>query len=190
MPPRFIQASSADSPSGTWAPQDRETLQNSGKPMARYISEKMPRLSHSYLNDTLGKHVVSAIELLRSSPSWESFVQAYRGPSLLSEAVRYLPHPAASLLHSIRSRGVPVTMADGEWSAEKIQDMARRGPHKSAITPSSSVKKWPALPSKAFGSCYRCTKWQTGSAFVFPPWESSPNATVVPALSTTSRSVG
>jgi hypothetical protein len=59
-------------------------------------------------------------------------VQAYRGPSLLSTAVKYLPHPATPLLDNIRSEGVPVTMSGDEWSAEKIQEMARRGPHKSA----------------------------------------------------------
>jgi hypothetical protein len=101
-------------------------------PLARDSSEKIPKPRHSYLNDSLGKHVAAAVRLMHLSSSWESFVQAYRGPSLLSTAVKYLPHPAAPLLDNIRSEGVPVTMSGDEWSAEKIQEMARRGPHKSA----------------------------------------------------------
>ena len=46
--------------------------------------------------------------------------------------MKSLPHPAAPLLDNLWSEGVPVTMAGEDWSADKIQDMARRGPHKSA----------------------------------------------------------
>ena len=105
------------------------------------MSEKRPRLQHSFLNDILGKQVVSAVRLLHASPSWESFVQAHRGPSLLSEAVQHLPHPAAPLLHRIRTEGVPVTMADAEWSSEQIHNMARRGPHKSAMDHAAFVRE-------------------------------------------------
>ena len=104
----------------------------SGPNVARDTPEKIPKLWHSYLNDSLGKHVASAVQLLHASPLWESFVQAYRGPSLLSSAVKYLPHPAASLLATWRSEGVPVTMSGEDWSKEKIREMAQRGPHKSA----------------------------------------------------------
>ena len=131
--------------------------------MARNTSEETPNVRHSFLNDTLGKHVTSAMQLLRASSSWESLVQAYRGASLLSSAVRFLPHPAAPLLDKIRSEGVPVTMSGDAWSAEKIQEMARRGHTSPPRTmPRSSVTKWQTLPSKVFGWSYhypKCKIW-------------------------------
>jgi hypothetical protein len=141
MPPRFNHTSLADTPNCTHGPLVQKAVPSPGTPMARYASEKVPKLRHSYLNDSLGKHVVSAVQLLHASPSWDSFVQAYRGPSLLSAAVRHVPHPAAPLLHNIRSEGVPVTMSGDKWSPAKIRDMARRGPHKSAKDHAAFVRE-------------------------------------------------
>jgi hypothetical protein len=96
MSPQFNHTLVADNLSSTASRLERMATQNSGTPRARIASEKFPKIWHSYLNDPLGKHVTSAVELLRLSPSWDSFVQAYRGPSLLSSAVSDLPHPTAS----------------------------------------------------------------------------------------------
>jgi hypothetical protein len=90
MSPQFNHTLVADNLSSTASRLERMATQNSGTP-----SEKFPKIWHSYLNDPLGKHVTSAVELLRLSPSWDSFAQAYRGPSLLSSVVSDLPHPTA-----------------------------------------------------------------------------------------------
>ena len=132
MPPRFNHPSLTENPSSTTDRPDRLAPLSSGINEARDPQKKTPKVWHSYLNDSLGKHVAKAVQLLHASSSWESFVQAYRGPSLLSSAVGSLPHPAAPLLANWRSEGVPVTMSGEDWSHEKIQETARRGPHKSA----------------------------------------------------------
>jgi hypothetical protein len=141
MPPRLNHSSVAGVPGGTSGRLVPTTLQGPGTSLAREPQEKIPRVGYSYLNDSLGKHVTTAVQLLHASPSWDSFVQAYRGPSLLSSAVRYLPHPASSFLTNVRSEGVPVTMSGEEWSPEKIEEMARRGPHKSAKDHATFVRE-------------------------------------------------
>jgi hypothetical protein len=140
-PPRFKSTTLADPPHCTLGLPEQKAVPSPGNPWARDASEKVPQLRHSYLNDSLGKHVASAVTLLHSSPSWDSFVQAYRGPSLLSTAVQHLPHPAASFLNNIRLDGVPVTMSGDEWTPEKLRDVVRRGPHKSAKDHATFVRE-------------------------------------------------
>ena len=41
-------------------------------------------------------------------------------------------HPAHRLLHQYKTRGVPVSLADGPWSQQQLRTHLTRGPHKSA----------------------------------------------------------
>ena len=78
----------------------------------------------------LGKLVQSFSATLSISASWEEFVRSVRGRPCLAESVRTLPHPAAPLLHHLRTVGAPVSCKSAhEWSADRLAAAIERGSH-------------------------------------------------------------
>ena len=67
-----------------------------------------------------------------SSPSWESFVNEFRGPSYLSSNLDEVDHQAAALLRKWRDEGVPVLSSSDPWTLEQKDACIERGCHKSA----------------------------------------------------------
>jgi hypothetical protein len=139
MPPRSSVHPASATPISSTVSGNNETAPT-GDFMAR-TQEKKRKATYKLLNDQLGKLVTDAVHNLRNSSSWEAFVQAYRGPPLLSEAVAHLPHPAAALLHDIRTNGVPVNVGGEEWTREKLEATAARAPHKSAQEHAAFVRE-------------------------------------------------
>jgi hypothetical protein len=141
MPPRSSVYPASATPISSSVSRTRETNPSwEPSPKAR-TQEKKRKAAYDLLNDQLGKLVTDAVHTLRNSSSWEEFVHAYRGPSLLSEAVAHLPHPAATLLNDIRENGVPVNVAGEEWTKSKLEAAAARGPHKSAQEHAAFVRE-------------------------------------------------
>lgn len=104
------------------------------------ITSKARYTATSLRADRLGKLVLSAIERYTHSQSWESFVQAERGLSHLSDTVQTLPHPAAPLLQLLREEGAPVDVRDPLWTPAQLLEKLQRGPHKSAIDHAEFVR--------------------------------------------------
>ncbi len=63
---------------------------------------------------------------------WTEFIHSVRGRSCIAPLVGTLPHPAASLLDSLRRVGAPVLSTTRDWSREQKDAAAFRGSHKSA----------------------------------------------------------
>ena len=70
-------------------------------------------------HDRLGTLVSELIDAFTSSPSWESFVHEFRGPSYLAPELDELDHPAADLLRQWRDEGVPVLSDSEPWTLEQ-----------------------------------------------------------------------
>ena len=75
-----------------------EQVNSSAKRSSKRIDTQQIR------NDRLGTLVRQLCESLHESPSWESFVNEFRGPSYLSPDLDNIDHPAAPLLRQWRSR--------------------------------------------------------------------------------------
>ena len=88
--------------------------------------------SLSLRNDRLGTLVQNLVSAFTSSPSWESFVNEFRGPSYLSTELDDIDHPAAALLRRWREEGVPVLTSSDPWSLDQKDACIERGCHKSA----------------------------------------------------------
>ena len=83
-------------------------------------------------NDRLGTLVASLTAKLDAAPDWETFVRSQQGSPFISSTIETLPHAAALHLADLRDNGVPATMADGDWTAERLDECMERGCHKSA----------------------------------------------------------
>jgi hypothetical protein len=62
---------------------------------------------------------------------WTRYVAAVRTRSHISRHVGTLDHPAAHFLAHLHEHGVPVWMADDDWSLELLNERAAWGAHQS-----------------------------------------------------------
>ena len=76
-----------------------------------------------------------------NSPSWESFVEDYRGRSYLSTELDELDHPAASLLREWRDQGVPAATSFAPWTANQKDHCIHQGCHTSTNKHSNFICK-------------------------------------------------
>ena len=83
-------------------------------------------------NDRLGTLVRKLCESFSHHQSWESFVNAFRGPSYLSPELDNLDHPAAQLLRQWRDQGVPAECDSPPWTEAQKDECIQRGCHYSA----------------------------------------------------------
>ena len=83
-------------------------------------------------NDRLGTLVRQLCESLHESPSWESFVNEFRGPSYLSPELDNIDHPAAKLLRQWRDHGVPAKCDSPPWTEAQKDRCIQQGCHYSA----------------------------------------------------------
>jgi hypothetical protein len=99
----------------------------------------------------LKKHV----KLLRSL-GWRQFVSHLQHPSDLSPNLNLLPHPAASLLHTLNTHGVPAKSTMPPWTKTKHLSAIRRGAHPSATRQFRTFLHEDLLDmvQKASGPCY------------------------------------
>lgn len=79
----------------------------------------------------LGKHIEKASQLLQES-GWAETVYALRTPNDFSPDVATIPHPAGRYLDYLRKHGAPTKLQTAPWSADRIEQAIRRGPHQSA----------------------------------------------------------
>ena len=83
-------------------------------------------------NDRLGTLVRELASSFLSSPSWETFVDEFRGRSYLADELDHIDHPAADLLRQWRDEGVPALSDSEPWTLEQKDYCIHRGCHKSA----------------------------------------------------------
>ena len=83
-------------------------------------------------NDRLGTLVRELASSFLSSPSWETFVDEFRGRSYLADELDHIDHPAADLLRQWRDEGVPALSDSKPWTLEQKDSCVQRGCHKSA----------------------------------------------------------
>ena len=83
-------------------------------------------------NDRLGTLVRELTYAFKTAPSWEDFVESFRGRSYLAPELDTIDHPAAELLRNWRDAGVPADMNCPPWTAEMKDYCIERGCHKSA----------------------------------------------------------
>lgn len=97
-------------------------------------AHKQP-IDHLYDNSIsrLGTYMSRAAAALRSSPSWESFVNSQHGPPHLQPGLDLLPLEAATYLSGLQQHGAPVLLDEPEWSPAKRQEAIERGCHFSAV---------------------------------------------------------
>lgn len=70
-------------------------------------------------NDRLGTLVRQLTSAFRASPSWETFVQEFRGRSYLASELDHIDHPAAELLRKWRDEGVPAETDSPPWTYDQ-----------------------------------------------------------------------
>ena len=90
-------------------------------------------------SDRLGTLVRELADRFVASPSWESFVEEFRGRSYLSPDLDELDHPAAALLREWRDHGVPVETSTKPWSLPQKDHCVQRGCHPSATKHSDFI---------------------------------------------------
>ena len=83
-------------------------------------------------SDKLGSLVQESVARLQTSESWEDFVEESRGRPYLHEDVKDIPHPAATFLENLRTKGVPAKADDAEWTPEERDNKFYRGAHATA----------------------------------------------------------
>lgn len=81
-------------------------------------------------NDHLGELVCEASDLLRTSQTWEAFVEKFHGRSHISEAVEFLPHPAGPTLTKLKNKGASVRLRSPPPFEAELLKRIQRGPHK------------------------------------------------------------
>lgn len=86
---------------------------------------------YKFGDDSLGKLVSSSVHQLQSSTSWAAYVTSTRGQSHLAPGLEDLPHPASSLLTSLRDTGMPVITGTVGWSDADFDARLQRGSHTS-----------------------------------------------------------
>lgn len=98
------------------------------------VSDSSPRKRAKFniSTDKLGKLIQHSLTAYYASASWSAFVHRFRGPSHISTGVQHLQHPAAAILESYRTQGVPVLIDEPPWSSSQLTDKLGRGSHKSA----------------------------------------------------------
>ena len=69
--------------------------------------------------DRLGTLVRELASSLLSSPSWETFVNEFRGRSYLATELDDIDHPVANLLRQWRDEGVPAETDSEPWSLQQ-----------------------------------------------------------------------
>ena len=73
-----------------------------------------------------------AVASFKVSTSWSHFIASVRGRGDLQPGVKDLPHPAAHMLSRFQKSRVPAIMKHAPWSADRIQEALKRGPHQSS----------------------------------------------------------
>jgi hypothetical protein len=101
-------------------------------PTARAKSSSLPVNTRQLRNDRLGTLVSQLCTSLSEAPSWEAFVNEFRGPSYLSSRLDSVDHPAAPLLRKWRDEGVPANTTAEPWTLEQKDACIERGCHYSA----------------------------------------------------------
>ena len=92
------------------------------------LSEEVANL----YSDKLGTLVQESVARLQTSESWEDFVEESRGRPYIHEDVKDIPHPAATFLENLRTKGVPAKADDAEWTPEERDNKFYRGAHATA----------------------------------------------------------
>ena len=68
-----------------------------------------------------------------NSPSWNDFIETFRGPSYLATELDKIDHPATELLHLWQNLGVPAETTSQPWSSDQKDACIHRGCHRSAV---------------------------------------------------------
>ena len=89
---------------------------------------KRQRPSTSAVPTELGKFIVRDAALIRKL-GWATFVQQRRGRGDFTNL--QIKHPAASLLKTYKTHGVPIKFSNLPWSSAQLQQSITRGPHRS-----------------------------------------------------------
>jgi hypothetical protein len=120
------------------APVVPPTLRTHHAPTNHSVSSSLPPTiqsvrPHERLSDKLGIIIDVAVDSFNQSSSWEEFVSKSRHTCDIAPGVQHIDHPAATILHQYKKRGVPVIMNTAQWPAAKIDSTIKRRPHKSAL---------------------------------------------------------
>lgn len=83
-------------------------------------------------SDELGTLVNDLSRQYMSSTSWESFIEEFRGSTLLQDDLDLLPHPAGLYLQGLSKAGSPAKSTSPPWDLETKRLCLRRGAHKTA----------------------------------------------------------
>jgi hypothetical protein len=88
--------------------------------------------THKLRSDRLGALVAKLVSERAAAPSWEAFVNNFRGRSHLSPELEQIDHPASELLREWRDHGVPAQTSSEPLSLETRDLYVERGCHRSA----------------------------------------------------------
>ena len=70
-------------------------------------------------NDRLGTLVTKLTSAYHHAPSWETFVNEFRGRSYLAKNIDDIEHPASELLRQWRDDGVPAETCSPPWTTKQ-----------------------------------------------------------------------
>jgi hypothetical protein len=118
------------------------------------------------LDSRLGAYIKRDTDLF-DSLGWEAMVAQRRGLGDLT-TMHQVRHPAKRLLQHLASKGAPVVMKTPNWSAARINQAVRRGPHKSCQSqePFLSSEFSDFVEKSQNGSCSRSLLPGPSPAFV------------------------
>ena len=80
-------------------------------------------------NTRLGKYITRDTAMF-DTMGWEALVRLRRGRGDLN-MMEHLPHPAKDMLSHLSTAGAPAVLGTPKWSATRLAQAIRRGPHQS-----------------------------------------------------------
>ncbi len=125
----------ASRPAGEGLSPARKRTAHSSNPV------NTPPNQYSLRQDRLGTLVSDLARQLTSCPSWEVFVERFRGRSYLADELDQLDHPAAPLLRQWRDHGVPALSSSPPWPSHVKDSYVARGCHRSAAENSDFLRE-------------------------------------------------
>lgn len=123
------------------SPAKRPVPRKSASKPARPKTSSPSVFTKQLRNDRLGTLVRDLCSAFDKAESWESFVDAFRGPSYLADSIDDIDHPAKDLLSRWRDSGVPANTDSEPWSLTQKDTCIQRGCHQSATEHSDFLRE-------------------------------------------------
>ena len=131
MPPPqpVFRAHALPRPTTSAGPQSKPPPIAYDQPVASSPAQHPPNMTNLCSDHRLGKYIQRDSDLF-DTLGWEELVRQRRARGDLTD-MSTIKHPARNLLKHLSTSGAPAALRTQKWSADRLEQAIRRGPHKS-----------------------------------------------------------